>query len=98
MLIVHLEFSVFMACAKATEGREIIGLEVTGLAVGPRISVVTAKDGEELPVVIEVDIVPVVLVVAVEARRLDAASSVLIVIVGLVTADTILVVGRMENQ
>ena len=97
MLVIHLWFSVFMAGAEATEGREIVGLEVTGLAVGPGFSVVTAKDGEELPVVIEVDVVPIVLVVAVEARRLDAASGVLIVVVGLVTTNTVLVVGRMED-
>ena len=42
--------------------------------------------------------VPVFLVVAIEARRWKTRTGVLIVVVGLVATDTVLVVGRVEDE
>ena len=98
VLVVHAGFGVFVAGAQATEGSEIVWLQVAGLAGIPRVFVVAAKNGEVLAVVVEFDGIPVVLVMAIEAGGLNACPGVLVVVVGLVAADAVEVAEGVVNR
>ena len=98
VFIVHFGFRVLMAGAEATERSKVVGLKVARLAIIPCIAVVAAEDWEELPVVIKVHIVPVILIVTVQAGSLNPCAGVFIVIVCLMAADAIHVIRRVEDQ
>lgn len=97
MLIIHLGLSVLVA-NKTSENGEVLLVGMARLATLPLALVPSIENGEKLVVVVEGRIVPVSSVMTVEAIRGEALAAMLLLIIGLMTAKTIVLVYRIEEQ
>ena len=97
VLVIHVGLVVFVA-GDAAEYREIVGLDVTGLAIVIPLTAVRAGiDGEIATIVVEVGGVPVILVVAIQAGD-GESGAVFVQVVLAVATNAIEVVGRLVDE